>query len=106
LKKQRFINKFVDLIMATRDGWSDFEDVDESEQQALESPLVGSEQPETFYSVVLMLKDLRILDVKRIEHCHLCGGQGSDSYVRRFRSNLHQGDCQNSTRQAHPESTD
>jgi len=38
----------------------------------------------THYSVQIFLVGSKIVDVLRIGHCHMCGGQGSDDELRVF----------------------
>jgi hypothetical protein len=37
-----------------------------------------------FYSILIHLDGEKILDIERIGHCHMCGGQGADDELDEF----------------------
>jgi len=71
MQKKKYIGKYVDIEKAEDLNWN-------IEETFIESPLIDS------YSVEIEIKEMKIKDILRVEHCHLCGGQGSDSYINRF----------------------
>ncbi|MFB3786691.1 MAG: hypothetical protein ACE15F_09995 [bacterium] len=105
MKKRSFIGKYVDITKVDKllwceygdyeeydDNWVDNDDADnENKMKSVEIYLpypednINTERSGyNMFSVVLILKENKIVNLKRIGHCHMCGGQGTDDELRKY----------------------
>ena len=86
------IGKDLDINEAINRGFSYCDNSqEEHENSTLEKYLYDylfdgftDESGFNFYSILIHLEGERIVDIERIGHCHMCGGQGVDSTLDEF----------------------
>ena len=86
---RKLIGKSIDLVKVTKH--SDLSYIDNPEDQYLEGFLsahgagpLGDEFGYNAYSIILRLNEAKIVDLEQIGHCHLTGGQGTDTFLDMF----------------------
>ncbi|MFX0199196.1 MAG: hypothetical protein ACFFCW_23995 [Candidatus Hodarchaeota archaeon] len=84
-----FVGKLVDVNKAKTNGF-EYDDTENGkpvlEKYLSEFEMTGVYDKDGFngYSIELRLKGDKIVSIRRIAHCHMCGGQGVDRMKRKF----------------------
>jgi len=86
VRKREFIGKPIDLLAGGELGFCSQDDDYQSLEIGLSDYETGMTDKAGFtgYTLTVVLDDVRVVDIYRTGHCHMCGGQGTDSDLRRF----------------------